>query len=340
MGAGGSTSGAQYETDATTVEEQKAELMAQARRNRDAPVTKKLNDSATAARPQLVEKEDDVGDKNATFAPAIGAAPSSPPVHYPMVTAAQEHDREQQHHQLSTTTTLPPPTATAATATVTTRDQQQGQTLSSSQVPTRTEYPPANQFPRRSQSTVTATSTATSTTTINKKPTIIPQRGQEADSFFKNMIQKYYSIKTETAIDDIVHQPRQRGVNNTATKEQHYISRDGASSVHWACYNGDVAALESLLHQQKDDEVRDMVGRTALFYAACRGHIDCCALLMDHHDDWIDIGDRKGDTPLHVAAFYRHTGVVRLLLQSAADVNARNKHGYAPLHVALDEVVV
>jgi ankyrin repeat protein len=148
------------------------------------------------------------------------------------------------------------------------------------------------------------------------------------------MIQKYYSIKTDTAIDDIVQQPRQQ--RSGATKEQHYISRDGASSVHWACYNGDVSALEKLLHQQKDDEVRDMVGRTALFYAACRGHIDCCALLMDHHDDWIDIGDRKGDTPLHVASFYQHTGVGRRLRQSAAAVNSRNKHGYAPLLVAMD----
>ena len=149
-----------------------------------------------------------------------------------------------------------------------------------------------------------------------------------------NMIQKYYSIKTDTAIEAIqfksVHNQ-----NFASTKEKHYISRDGASSVHWACYNGDVTALENILHSQREDEVRDSVGRTALFYAACRGHIDCCALLMDHHDDWIDIGDRKGDTPLHVAAFYQHVGVVRLLLQSAADSNARNKNGYAPLHVSI-----
>ena len=47
------------------------------------------------------------------------------------------------------------------------------------------------------------------------------------------------------------------------------------------------------------------VSRTALFIRL-EGHINCCALLMDV-DDWIDVGDRKGDTPLHVAAFYQHT---------------------------------
>jgi hypothetical protein len=171
-----------------------------------------------------------------------------------------------------------------------------------------------------------------------KKPSLIPQHGggSKNDSFFKNMIQKYYSIKTDAAIDAITFQSVHHGVStgSVQTKEKHYISRDGASSVHWACYNGDVEALEQLLHSQREDEVRDSVGRTALFYAACRGHIDCCALLMDHHDEWIDVGDRKGDTPLHVASFYQHVGVVRLLLQSAADANARNKNGYAPLHVS------
>jgi hypothetical protein len=180
---------------------------------------------------------------------------------------------------------------------------------------------------RRSQSSVS-----------KKKPSLIPQHGggSKNDSFFKNMIQKYYSIKTDAAIDAITFQSVHHGVStgSVQTKEKHYISRDGASSVHWACYNGDVEALEQLLHSQREDEVRDSVGRTALFYAACRGHIDCCALLMDHHDEWIDVGDRKGDTPLHVASFYQHVGVVRLLLQSAADANARNKNGYAPLHVS------
>jgi ankyrin repeat protein len=149
------------------------------------------------------------------------------------------------------------------------------------------------------------------------------------------MIKKFYTIKADTNITAIQNN-HQTSAMSANTPAKSYISCNGASPVHWACFNGDVGALEMLLHSQRDDEIRDSVGRTALFYAASNGHINCCALLMDHHDDWIDVGDRKGDTPLHVAAFYQHTGVVKLLLESAADVNVRNRTGYAPLHLTSD----
>ena len=63
------------------------------------------------------------------------------------------------------------------------------------------------------------------------------------------------------------------------------------------------------------------------------GHIDCRALLMDVHDEWIDVADRNGDTPLHVACCYNHKKIVKVLLESAANVHVRNSSGFAPLHV-------
>ena len=77
----------------------------------------------------------------------------------------------------------------------------------------------------------------------------------------------------------------------------------------------------------------DSLGRSALFYAACQGHYDACAFLIDHRHEWANVSDRKGDTPMHVASYYKHNRIVELLVQSAVDVSIRNNKGYIPLHV-------
>ena len=332
MGSGGSTANevAKYEIEAIDIEQQKAELMAQARQHRDAvpsPTRTTLSTLATCLTPTsssttgpLVEKVD-VPEKPTAVMQRTQQTKQPPAAYSESKGTAALQSQSSQGKQLPLV---------------------QQQYNSNYNTATKISLPPTRVYTTPVQpTTYTTTSRSLSASPTKPKPSLIPTRGKDADSFFKSMIQKYYAIKTDTSIDAIevisfqsVHSGSQFQTMGTKGKEQ-YTNRDGASSVHWACYNGDVTALENLLHVQKEDEVRDTVGRTALFYAASRGHIDCCALLMDHHDDWIDIGDRKGDTPLHVATFYQHVGVVRLLLQSAADVNARNKNGYAPLHVAL-----
>ena len=44
-----------------------------------------------------------------------------------------------------------------------------------------------------------------------------------------------------------------------------------------------------------------------------------------------------GNTPLHVAAIQGDDIVVRILLDSGADVNAAGEHGYTPLHEAIEQ---
>ena len=166
-------------------------------------------------------------------------------------------------------------------------------------------------------------------TLVDKKLFLAPMQKGESDQFFKRMIEKYYSIATDTTVAAPVFADS-KGENTANAKGTKCAS---ASECHWAAYKGDVKTLEHLLHELEESAVLDSSGRTPLFYAASQGHVDCCAFLLDHRHEWANIVDRKGDTSLHVAAHYRHTSVVQLLLQTAADVSIRNGKGYSPLHV-------
>ncbi len=46
------------------------------------------------------------------------------------------------------------------------------------------------------------------------------------------------------------------------------------------------------------------------------------------------IGDRRGDTPLHAAACNGHVEIVMLLLDTAADANTTNRKGHTAAHLS------
>ncbi len=48
----------------------------------------------------------------------------------------------------------------------------------------------------------------------------------------------------------------------------------------------------------------------------------------------VNLKDFEGASLLHVAAEFSHTEVVRFLIDSGADVNAKNLNGWTPLHLA------
>jgi len=48
----------------------------------------------------------------------------------------------------------------------------------------------------------------------------------------------------------------------------------------------------------------------------------------------VNAKDNSGDTPLHIAAFERHTEIAELLIAKGADVNAKDKDDNTPLHTS------
>ena len=60
-------------------------------------------------------------------------------------------------------------------------------------------------------------------------------------------------------------------------------------------------------------------GKTALHFAARRGHSQVAKLLLEYGAEKdIATADVHGKTPLHIAAFHGHDEVVRLLLEFGA----------------------
>lgn len=49
---------------------------------------------------------------------------------------------------------------------------------------------------------------------------------------------------------------------------------------------------------------------------------------------YVDAKNKKGETPLHVAAKQGNTEIAKLLIENRANVNATNKKGETPLHLA------
>lgn len=74
---------------------------------------------------------------------------------------------------------------------------------------------------------------------------------------------------------------------------------------------------------------------TPLHIAAARGHNDCVlSLIKAGAGAGVNLPERDGDTPLHLACRANHLTCARLLIQHGADVNRARHNRNTPLHTA------
>ena len=107
--------------------------------------------------------------------------------------------------------------------------------------------------------------------------------------------------------------------------------------LHIAAEKGSIHCVEALsrcrgfsFHTQQTDEI----GRTPLHLAARYGHTKIGMLLVNSGAQ-VDARDCQGATPLHVAACHNHVNIVRYFSStSRADLNSRTLNGSKPIHSA------
>jgi ankyrin repeat protein len=87
---------------------------------------------------------------------------------------------------------------------------------------------------------------------------------------------------------------------------------------------------------ENGDQFRNQTTSNAqqLRSAVIKGNVEQIHQLLLKDQTGLNAPEKNGTTPLHVAAIYGYSSVVRVLFKYGANVNAPAKNGTTPLHVA------
>lgn len=112
---------------------------------------------------------------------------------------------------------------------------------------------------------------------------------------------------------------------------------EGLSALHYAAIFDRLQTMDSLFSFAKDQiivDAQDRYGWAPLHCACYHGNVQCVSRLLDAGAR-VNITDKNGKTPLHVASAQGRNAVVDLLTsRSDVTINARDKRGMTPLHDA------
>jgi ankyrin repeat protein len=108
--------------------------------------------------------------------------------------------------------------------------------------------------------------------------------------------------------------------------------KQGLTAMHWAVFRNQQAALQTLLDKGANPGVKDKRGFTPLVMAAHYAKPDIVSLLLDRTPPEEQNAAKK--SLLFTAAAAGRDDNVRLLLEKGAEVNAQAENGLTPLMVA------
>jgi ankyrin repeat protein len=109
------------------------------------------------------------------------------------------------------------------------------------------------------------------------------------------------------------------------------------TALHEAALWDRVEIARILLDRGIPVDVKDRSGQTPLHVAvSAPGHTDALARLLLHRKANFRAVTKEGRQPLHIAALRGNAWAIGLLLDHKADVNATDKEGKTPLHLAVE----
>ncbi|NWZ27400.1 BARD1 protein, partial [Asarcornis scutulata] len=110
----------------------------------------------------------------------------------------------------------------------------------------------------------------------------------------------------------------------------------GETLLHVASIKGDLGAVEQLLKNGADPNVKDNAGWTPLHEACNHGHKEVVELLLQHKA-LVNTTGYQNDSPLHDAVKNGHVSIAELLLLHGASRDAVNIFGLRPVDYAESE---
>ena len=91
-------------------------------------------------------------------------------------------------------------------------------------------------------------------------------------------------------------------------------------------------------HNPKDLFLKDSFNRNLLYLASRNEHTKLCEYLINKGLLLNEVSN-DGNTALHIAAFYGHYDVVKLLLNYGAKINIKNNSGKLPKDLAMTKEI-
>ena len=120
--------------------------------------------------------------------------------------------------------------------------------------------------------------------------------------------------------------------------DEEYTSE--ATPLIWAACKGQTSLVEFFLSRGADINATDIHNRTALIWTADRGDLETALCLIKHGADLEAKENRYLSTALNWAAWRKHPGVVKALVEAGAVIDTPNKYGSTALELGYEELEI